>query len=81
MLHQYIQLIMMETFAFFYYQEDLDYIDSVLPKLVDASYYIDATYIPKFKRDVEIVVNMVSIMIQIIDTAEEIVNLKEERLI
>jgi hypothetical protein len=81
MLHQYIRLIMMETYAFFDYQEELDYIDSVLPKLVDASYYIDDTYNPKFKRDVEIVVNMVSNMIQIIDTAEEIVNSKEERLI
>jgi hypothetical protein len=81
MLHQYIRLIMMETYAFFDYQEELDYIDSVLPKLVDASYYIDDTYNPKFKRVVEIVVNMVSNMIQIIDTAEEIVNSKEERLI
>jgi hypothetical protein len=52
-----------------------------LPKLVDASYYIDDIYNPKFKRDVEIVVNLVSNMIQIIDTAEEIVNSKEERLI
>jgi hypothetical protein len=81
MLHQYIRLIMMETYAFFDYQEELDYIDSVLPKLVDASYYIDDTYNPKFKRDVEIVVNMVSNMIRIIYTAEEIVNSKEERLI
>ncbi len=59
MLHQYIRLIMMETYAFFDYQGELDYIDSVLPKLVDASYYIDDTYNPNFKRDVEIVVNMV----------------------